>query len=209
MESPTSGILRGQLRRGIAVLEAVAADDGILSALVAAAEATAAALKSGRMFMAAGNGGSAADAQHMVAEFVSRLCVDRPPMRALALTVDTSILTAVGNDYGFEHSFRRQLEAMGQAGDVFLGISTSGNSPNVVTALEQARKQGIVTIGLTGKGGGRMAELCDYLIAVPSPVTMYIQQAHLALEHQFCLLVERACFGEEISAASIATTERV
>jgi D-sedoheptulose 7-phosphate isomerase len=209
MESSINSILREQLRRGIAVLEAVTADDGLLTVLTQAADATARALNQGHKFMAAGNGGSAADAQHMVAEFVSRLCVDRPPMRAMALTVDTSVMTAVGNDYGFEHSFRRQLEAVGLPGDVFLGISTSGNSPNVVLALEQARKQGIATIGLTGKGGGKMVELCDYLISVPSPVTMYIQQAHLALEHLFCLLVERAYFGEELSAASIASTERV
>lgn len=208
MESPVEAILRDQLERGIAVLAAVAADDSILTTVAQAADATAAAMKAGRKFMAAGNGGSAADAQHLVAEFVSRLCADRPPMRAMALTVDTSVLTAVGNDYGFEHSFRRQLDALGQTGDVFLGISTSGNSPNVLLALEQARKMGIVTVGMTGQGGGRMAGLCDHLICVPSPVTMYIQQAHLALEHLFCLLVERAYFGEEISAASLAATER-
>jgi len=209
MESPVSAILREQLKRGIQVVEAVAADDGLLTTLTQAAEATASALVQGRKFMVAGNGGSAADAQHLVAEFVSKLCVDRAPMRAVALTVDSSVLTAVGNDYGFEHSFRRQLEAIGQHGDVFLGISTSGNSPNILLALEQARRQGITTIGFSGKGGGKMVELCDYMIAVPSPVTMYIQQAHLALEHLFCLLVERGCFGQELSAASIAATERV
>ena len=144
--------------------------------------------------MVAGNGGSAADAQHVVAEFVSRLVDDRPAMRAVALTTDTSILTAVGNDYGFERLFARQIEALGQPGDVFLAISTSGNSPNILRALEQCRAMGIVTIGLTGNTGGKMPPLCDYCLRMPSEVTMYIQQAHLALEHIFSLLVERRYF---------------
>ena len=209
MESSVTGIIRDQLKRGIGVVEAVAADDAILTTLAQAAQLTADAMKNGKKFLAAGNGGSAADAQHMVAEFVSRLCKDRPALRAIALTTDTSILTAIGNDFGYEHSFERQVEALGQPGDVFLGISTSGNSPNVVLALEPARKQGVITVGFTGKGGGKMASLCDYLICIPSPVTMYVQQAHLALEHLYCLLVEKAYFGDEFAEASIATTERV
>lgn len=208
MESAVE-IVRSQLKRGINVVEAVAADEGILSTLTEAAEITAEAMKNGHKFLVAGNGGSAADAQHMVAELVSRLCRDRAALRAVALTVDTSILTAIGNDFGYEHSFERQVEALGQPGDVFLGISTSGNSQNVVLALEQARKQGLVTVGFTGKGGGKMASLCDYRISIPSPVTMYIQQAHLALEHIYCLLIEKSYFGEEFVKASIATTERV
>jgi D-sedoheptulose 7-phosphate isomerase len=209
MENSVAAIIRSQLKRGLAVVEAVAADDAILATLGAAARLTAEAMKNGRKFMAAGNGGSAADAQHMVAEFVSRLCKDRPALRAVALTTDTSILTAIGNDYGYEHCFERQIEALGQAGDVFLAISTSGNSPNILLALEKARVMGIVTVGFTGKGGGKMAAHCDHLICIPSPVTMYVQQAHLALEHLYCLLVEHVYFGEEFSAASIATTERV
>jgi D-sedoheptulose 7-phosphate isomerase len=144
--------------------------------------------------MVAGNGGSAADAQHVVAEFVSRLVDDRPAMRAIALTTDTSILTAVGNDYGFERLFARQIEALGQPGDVFFAISTSGNSPNILRALEQCRAMGVITIGLTGSTGGKMPPLCDYCLRMPSGVTMYIQQAHLALEHIFTLLVERRYF---------------
>jgi len=194
MENSVAAIIRSQLKRGLAVVEAVAADDAILATLGAAAQLTAEAMKNGRKFMAAGNGGSAADAQHMV---------------AVALTTDTSILTAIGNDYGYEHCFERQIEALGQAGDVFLAISTSGNSPNILLALEKARAMGIVTVGFTGKGGGKMAAHCDHLICIPSPVTMYVQQAHLALEHLYCLLVEHVYFGEEFSAASIATTERV
>ena len=121
-------LVREQLGDTLAVLRAVEADVALHATLAAAAEATARAMKAGRKLMVAGNGGSAADAQHLVAEFVSRLCEDRPAMRAIALTTDTSILTAVGNDYGYERVFARQVEALGQAGDVFMGISTSGNS---------------------------------------------------------------------------------
>jgi D-sedoheptulose 7-phosphate isomerase len=142
---------------------------------------------------------STADAQHLAAEFVVRLTADRPALRAVALTTDSSILTAVGNDYDYDHLFSRQVEALGVPGDVLLAISTSGNSPNILRALEQCRTMGIVTIGLTGKTGGKMAgskmpPLCDYSLRMPSDVTMYIQQAHLALEHIFSLLVERRCF---------------
>ena len=186
-----SNLVREKLLEGLRVTEAVARDAALHATLTEAAEATAAALKSGHKLMVAGNGGSAADAQHLVAEFVSRLVDDRPAMRAIALTTDSSILTAVGNDYGFERLFARQIEALGQPGDVFLAISTSGNSPNILRALEQCRAMGIVTIGLTGKTGGKMPPLCDYCLQIPSDVTMYIQQAHLALEHIFCMIVER------------------
>jgi D-sedoheptulose 7-phosphate isomerase len=187
-------LVREKLLEGVGVMETVAHDAALHAALVAAAEATAGALLAGRKLMVAGNGGSAADAQHVVAEFVSRLVDDRPAMRAIALTTDTSILTAVGNDYGFERLFARQIEALGQPGDVFFAISTSGNSPNILRALEQCRAMGVITIGLTGSTGGKMPPLCDYCLRMPSGVTMYIQQAHLALEHIFTLLVERRYF---------------
>jgi len=189
-------IVRDVLTEGIAVVQAVERDQEIHATLVSAAEATAGALRSGRKLMVAGNGGSAADAQHMVAEFVSRLVKDRPAMRAVALTTDTSILTAIGNDYGYERIFARQVEALGQRGDLFFAISTSGRSPNIICALELCREMGIATIGLTGSSGGNMPPLCDYLIRIPSDVTMYIQQAHLALEHIFCLLTERFYFAQ-------------
>ncbi len=188
-------IVVDQLHRTIAVLSAIAEDVDLHDTLVAAAGQTAAALKTGRKLLVAGNGGSAADAQHVVAEFVSRLVKDRPAMRAIALTTDSSILTAIGNDYGYECVFARQLEALAQPGDVFLAISTSGNSPNIVRALELAHSAGIVTIGLTGQSGGRMCNLCDYCLRMPSSVTMNIQEAHLALEHTFCLLVEQIYFS--------------
>jgi D-sedoheptulose 7-phosphate isomerase len=188
-------LVREKLEEGCAVVQAVIEDSGLHGVLAEAAAVTAAALQAGRKLMVAGNGGSAADAQHLVAEFVSRLVEDRPAMRAVALTTDTSILTAVGNDYGYERVFARQIEAIGQSGDVFMGISTSGNSPNVLRALQLCRELGIKTIGLTGGTGGKVAAQCDFLIVIPSKVTMYIQQAHLALEHIFCLMVERHSFG--------------
>lgn len=190
-------IVHEQLSKTIAVLEQVRSDDTLLGVVADAAEATAKAMLEGRKLMVAGNGGSAADSQHLVAEFVSRLVNDRPAMRAIALTVDTSILTAIGNDYGYERCFERQIEALGQPGDVFLGISTSGNSLNVLRALTLCREIGIVTVGFSGNAGGKMALLCDYNIIIPCDVTMNIQESHLALEHIFCMLVERCYFGPE------------
>lgn len=194
-------IIHEQLGKTIAVLEKVRADETLLGVVAQAAEVTAEAMLNSRKLMVAGNGGSAADSQHLVAEFVSRLVQDRPALRAIALTVDTSILTAVGNDYGYEKCFARQIEALGQKGDVFLAISTSGNSPNVLRALELCRTSQITTIGLSGNGGGKMTALCDYNIIIPSKVTMNIQESHLALEHIFCLLVERCYFGTESMSA--------
>jgi D-sedoheptulose 7-phosphate isomerase len=210
MEGAINDLIQKKLVEGIAVLRAVSADSALHVVLNEAAEKTASALKSGHKLMVAGNGGSAADAQHLVTEFVSRLCDDRPAMRAVALTTNSSILTAVGNDYGYERVFSRQIEALGQAGDVFMGISTSGTSPNVLRALELSRQMGIVTIGLCGTGGG-MPPLCDYCIRIPSDVTMYIQQAHLALEHIFCAIVEQEYFGPDLinarSAAAVPQEE--
>jgi D-sedoheptulose 7-phosphate isomerase len=185
-------LVQKQLAQSIATLQAVLADETISDTLVTIAELTAKAMQSGRKLLVAGNGGSAADAQHLVAEFVVRLTHNRPALRAIALTTDSSILTACANDFGYDAVFARQIEALGEPGDLFLGISTSGNSPNILHALEQARKTGVITIGFTGNGGGKMRDLCDHTIVVPSTVTMNIQESHLALEHIFCLLVE--CF---------------
>lgn len=191
MKNDMSDLLRERLTEGVRVMDAVAHDAALHATLTAAADATAEALLAGRKIMVAGNGGSAADAQHLAAEFVCRLEDNRAAMSAMALTTDTSALTAISNDYGYERIFARQVEAHGQKGDVFIGISTSGNSPNVIRALEQCRAMGVTTIGLTGKTGGKMTPLCDYCLCIPSDITMYIQQAHLALEHIFTLLVER------------------
>jgi D-sedoheptulose 7-phosphate isomerase len=188
-------IVQKQLAQSIATMQAVLADETISDTLVTIAELTANAMRSGRKLLVAGNGGSAADAQHLVAEFVVRLTDTRPALRAIALTTDSSILTACANDFGFDQIFARQIEALGQPGDLFLGISTSGNSPNILQALEQAKKNGITTIGFTGSGGGKMRDLCDHTITIPSAVTMNIQESHLALEHIFCMLVE-CCYFE-------------
>jgi D-sedoheptulose 7-phosphate isomerase len=150
--------------------------------------------------MVCGNGGSAADAQHLVAEFVSRLTVDRPALRAVALTTDSSILTAIGNDYSYDNVFERQVEALGNQGDVLLAISTSGNSKNCIKALKLAKTLGITTVAYTGNNGGAMAALADINVIIPSSVTMNIQESHLALEHIFCMIVERCYFGPDFGA---------
>ena len=183
-------LVRKQLAQSIQTMQATLADLHIADTVVTIAELTANAMQAGRKLLVAGNGGSAADAQHLVAEFVVRLTDNRPALRAIALTTDSSILTACGNDFGFDQIFARQVEALGQPGDIFLGISTSGNSPNILRALEQARKMQITTIGFSGNGGGKMRNLCDHNIIIPSDVTMNIQECHLALEHIFCMAVE-------------------
>ena len=190
-------IIRRQLAQSIRTMQAVLDDETIHHTLLAIATLTAAAIKSGRTLLVAGNGGSAADAQHLVAEFVARLTVDRPALRAIALTTDTSILTAVGNDYAYDYIFARQIEALGSPGDVFLGISTSGNSKNILCALREAKSRGLHTVGLSGNDGGQMRSLCDHVIVIPSNSTMNIQESHLALEHIFCMLVERIYFGPD------------
>jgi D-sedoheptulose 7-phosphate isomerase len=149
-------------------------------------------LRSGGKVLAFGNGGSAADAQHFAAELVGRFTVDRAAWPALALTTDASIMTAVGNDFGFEAVFRRQIEAHGRPGDVALGISTSGRSPNVIEALRVARDRGLLTVGLTGGGGGRMGGLVHYLIDVPTHVTARIQEVHAVVVHVLCQVIEEA-----------------
>jgi D-sedoheptulose 7-phosphate isomerase len=190
-------LVKRQLEQSAATLAAVLEDESIHAAVLEAGRVTAEAMRAGRKLMVCGNGGSAADAQHLVAEFVVRLEQDRPALRAIALTTDSSILTAAGNDYGYEHVFERQVEALGAKGDVLLAISTSGNSRNCVLALKQARAMGIRTVSYTGNGGGAMKELSEISVIVPSKVTMNIQESQLALEHIFCMVVERCYFGPD------------
>jgi D-sedoheptulose 7-phosphate isomerase len=191
-------LVQKQLAQSIATMQATLADLYIADTIVAIAELTANAMQAGRKLMVAGNGGSAADAQHLVAEFVVRLSQNRPALRAIALTTDSSIMTAAGNDFSFDCIFARQVEALGQPGDIFLGISTSGNSKNILQAVQQAKQMDITTIGFSGNGGGQMRSLCNYNVVVPSNVTMNIQECHLALEHIYCMAVERFYFGEAI-----------
>ena len=160
-------------------------------AIFHAADALLAALRAGRKVLACGNGGSAADSQHFVAELVGRFTRERRAWPALALTTDTSILTAIGNDYGFERVFARQVEAHGQPGDVLVGISTSGGSPNVLAAVETARTRGLVTIGLTGRDGGALGRAVDIHLNVPSPSTARTQEVHTTILHVLCDLVEQ------------------
>ena len=164
-----------------------------LDGIVGAADRIATSLRAGGKILACGNGGSAADAQHFATEFVSTLTLDhvRPSIPAIALTTDTSLLTAVANDFGFEHVFERQIEALGRRGDVLVAISTSGNSANVVLAAERARTTGVAVVALTGASGGALAAVADVAIRVPSAETPHIQECHLAIEQLIALLVER------------------
>lgn len=150
------------------------------------------ALSAGNKVIFCGNGGSAADAQHLSAELMGRFLIDRDPLPALSLTVDTSALTAIGNDYGYDRVFSRQLRGIARPGDVLVGLSTSGNSANVIDAFATARGLGVQTIGMTGENGGRMAGLCDLLIAVPHHKTNHIQEAHIAIGHLICAITEAA-----------------
>lgn len=179
-----------------ALLDAMERDAALHAATAAVADACVAALRAGNKVMLCGNGGSAADAQHWAGELVSRFHYDRPGLPAIALTTDTSILTAIGNDYGYERAFSRQVEALGVAGDVLVGITTSGRSPNILAAMRAARARGIVTAGFTGTGPGaaELAAVSDHLVQVPSDSTPRIQEGHEVLGHAICGLIEAAIF---------------
>jgi len=171
-----------------------------LDDVVAASDVVVEAFRAGHALLICGNGGSAADAQHLATEFVSALTLDhrRPAMRAIALTTDTSALTAIANDYGTDRMFARQVEAVGTPGDVLLAISTSGNSPNILEAARAARSGSIGVISLTGETGGKLAPLADIAITVPSTVTSHIQECHLAIEQLIALIAERALYPDPV-----------
>jgi D-sedoheptulose 7-phosphate isomerase len=175
--------------RSLAKLERASA-----RAVAEAAEATVTCLESGGAVYFCGNGGSAADAQHMACELAGRYFLDRPALAAVALTTNTSSLTAIGNDFGFDEVFARQLEGLGRPGDVLVAISTSGASANVLRAIETAHRIGMVVVGMTGAKGGRFAALCDHALVTPHTVTPRIQEGHIAMGHALCELVERALF---------------
>ena len=182
------------LTQTLATLTALAADTAALRSLESAAGACIVSLRAGGKILFAGNGGSAADAQHLAAELVSRFAYDRPALPAVAITTDTSLLTAIGNDYGYEKLFSRQVQALGCKGDVLVAFSTSGRSPNILTALAEARSRGLFTVGMTGSQGQEMGAYCDALIRVPSSSTSKIQEGHIVLGHILCGLIERAIF---------------
>ena len=181
-------------KRSMAVQEAFAKTG--LDSVVQAAEMIARAFTAGHKLMIFGNGGSAADAQHMAAEFINRFRLERPPLPALALTTDASALTSISNDYSFDEVFAKQIKGLGIKGDVALGISTSGRSPNVLAALAAARTREITTVGLAGQDPGEMASLCDLVITVPSKETPRIQEVHALVLHLICELVDLKLFGK-------------
>lgn len=188
--------VRDYLERSAVAMRAFAEDLAAQELLARMAEATCAAMQAGRKLLIAGNGGSAGDAQHIAGEFTGRLLFDRPPLSAIALTTDTSALTAIANDYGYEFVFERQVRALTQNGDVFLGISTSGRSPNVLRAFAAARELGALCFGFAGRDGRAMTACCDLLFQAPAEDTAIIQQLHITAAHVFCALVERAMFSE-------------
>ena len=177
------------------VFEKILADEKLHRDIETVAKACIKSLKQGRKIIFCGNGGSAADSQHLSAELVSKLSYDRPPLNAMALSVDTSALTAISNDYGYLHSFSRQLEAVGQVGDVLIGISTSGRSKNVLEALKAAKAKKIIAVGFLGKNGRDIGAIADYQINIPSNETPKIQEGHIAAGHIICALIEDYFFG--------------
>ncbi|MBZ7933496.1 D-sedoheptulose 7-phosphate isomerase [Campylobacter sp. RM10532] len=188
--------IKGHFKDSILTKEQILKDENLIKLIKNVSLEVIKAYKNGNKTLIAGNGGSAADAQHIAGEFVSRFYFDRPGIASIALTTDTSILTAIGNDYGYENIFSRQVEAQGVKGDVFIGISTSGNSKNILKALESCKKKEILSIGLTGESGGAMDKMCDYCIKVPSSCTPRIQESHIIIGHIICAIVEEELFGK-------------
>lgn len=186
--------LRNSVAASIATKEAILEDDALLATIVSVADEMIACFERGNRVIFAGNGGSAADAQHLAAEFVSRFEFDRPGLPSLSLSTDTSMLTAIGNDYGYERLFQRQLEAQAKPGDIFVGITTSGKSPNILAALRTCRDLNVTSIALCGRGG-ELEALVDHVIRIPSAHTPRIQECHILVGHILCDFVERSIFG--------------
>jgi D-sedoheptulose 7-phosphate isomerase len=189
--------IKAVVEQSIAAKQALLADEALLERLAAVAQACIAAFQRDGKVLFCGNGGSAADAQHLAAELSGRFYLDRPPLFAEALHVNTSFLTAVANDYGYEAAYARLVLAYGRPGDVLFALSTSGNSPNVLQAVAAAREQGMTVVALTGRAGGQLAAQCDFLLNAPSDDTPRIQECHILLGHLVCELVEQALFGAE------------
>ena len=189
--------IAAQLRDSIAVKERLLQDEAALRIVAEVSAIMVGSFRAGGKTLFCGNGGSASDAQHLAAELSGRYYFDRPPLFAEALHVNTSYLTAVGNDYGYDQVFSRLVQAKGRKGDVLIGLSTSGKSANVVKAMEVANELGVTTVGMTGESGGRMKDLCAYMIRVPSRDTPRIQECHITLGHILCEIVEREMFGQQ------------
>lgn len=191
-------LIKDQFEYSEALFRRMAGDDQLARTIGLIVDQCVKALNSGHKLFFMGNGGSAADAQHLAGEMVSRFNYDRPGLPALALTTDTSIITAIGNDYGYDRLFARQIQALGRAGDVVFGISTSGNSPNVLAGLETARDQGLITVGFTGARPSKMDSLAQYLLKIPSELTPKIQEGHICVGHLICGLIEAAIFPRSV-----------
>ncbi len=190
------------LERSRDVVEDAMHSREFLASVADITDAVTEALRAGGKLLTAGNGGSAGDAQHIAGEFVSRLNYDRAPAAAIALTTDTSVLTAIGNDYGYDKVFERQVLALGRAGDVFMAISTSGRSPSILKAMRAAREQGMIVIGMTGRTGGGMPPLADLMLHVPSDATPLIQQLHITAAHIICGIVEERLFPQGVTVVA-------
>jgi D-sedoheptulose 7-phosphate isomerase len=207
IESRQNDPVAEYLRRSCETLSRAADDPNLRAKIHEIAEAISAAFRAGHKLLIAGNGGSAADAQHIAGEFLSRLNFDRNPLPAIALTTDSSVMTAIGNDYGFEQVFERQVRGLGSQGDVFIAISTSGRSPNVIAALKAAREGGLRTVGFTGSStDGLMQRLCDHCLAAPAEETALIQQIHIVAAHAICGLVEHTLFPQPSNSQINANT---
>lgn len=191
-------LIHKSFRESIAVKQAILADEDFQKNILRAAQAMIVTFQKGGKVLFCGNGGSAADAQHLAAELSGRFYTDRPPLYAEALHVNSSFVTAVANDYGYDDVFARMTEAAGRPGDVLVAISTSGNSPGILKAVEQAKKQGMFVVGFTGATGGKMAGKCDILLHVPSSDTPRIQESHILIGHIICEIVEREMFGNRL-----------
>ncbi|MDQ7075211.1 MAG: D-sedoheptulose 7-phosphate isomerase [Gammaproteobacteria bacterium] len=186
-----------QITETQSVISKILSDTALISSLETVVHVCVECLNNGGKIMLAGNGGSAADAQHIAGELVSRFAFDRPGLPAIALTTDSSILTAIGNDYGYEKLFSRQIQAHSRSGDVFIGYSTSGQSANILHAFAETKKYGVISVGLTGNKQGKMEILCDHILAVPSAQTPNIQEGHLVLGHILCGLIEKSIFKDQ------------
>lgn len=190
-------LIKSEIEKLAQLLSQIQHDEILLQTAQRIADQCIAALQNGKKILFAGNGGSAADSQHLAAELVSRLRYNRPGLASIALTTDTSALTAIGNDYAFENIFSRQVESIGQTGDVLIGISTSGKSPNILKALKAARERQMITIGFTGASAPLMAECCDLVLHIPHRETPKIQECHIMFGHIICAIIEDVIYGAE------------
>lgn len=191
--------IKDQIKKSYETKQAIYQNEELLNKIAEVCKLCVELYKGKNKTILAGNGGSAADAQHIAAELVGRYGFDRPSIPSLALTTDTSNLTAIGNDYGYDKVFSRQLEGMGQEGDIFFGISTSGNSKNIINAFEVAKQKGIKTVALVGRDGGEMAKMADIALVVPSDSTPRIQESHILIGHIICDIIEKEIFGDGVN----------